>query len=222
MQSHGIRALQCPDAKLHCRSLSNSSTLRSPVHIEDEPYCRQRQLICLGNRVPELLPDAWVAPNAVVVGDVDLFDKVRLVEAVAVSLPCLSVLRVLKDACCQATCLSWLWQSWISLCWVDWVEEQQAVDIAIHLHLALYRPMDAVHIAVGGPYSQLCSHLPLDCCAGINLVWVCSQGRPEPHQCGSLLQCPGPYSHPRRQVGLSVALQALQQRQHAHNLHLNL
>lgn len=23
----------------------------SPVHIEDEPYCRQRQLITLGNRV---------------------------------------------------------------------------------------------------------------------------------------------------------------------------
>eukprot|EP00891_Asterochloris_glomerata_P001806 jgi/Astpho2/1806/e_gw1.00037.15.1_t len=63
---------------LQCRSISNSSALRSPVHIEDEPYCRQRQLICLGNRVPELLPDAWVAPNAVVVGDVDLFDKVSI------------------------------------------------------------------------------------------------------------------------------------------------
>ena len=34
------------------------------------------QLLVLGNRVPVLAPDAWVAPNAVVIGDVDLFDKV--------------------------------------------------------------------------------------------------------------------------------------------------
>ena len=86
MQSHVIWPLQCPDGMLQCRSISNSSALRSPVHIEDEPYCRQRQLICLGNRVPELLPDAWVAPNAVVVGDVDLFDKVRGAEVMAASL----------------------------------------------------------------------------------------------------------------------------------------
>ena len=76
-QSHIIWPLQWSDAMLQRRSISNSSALHAPVHIEDEPYCRQRQLICLGNRVPELLPDAWVAPNAVVVGDVDLFDKVR-------------------------------------------------------------------------------------------------------------------------------------------------
>ena len=86
MLSHVIWPLQRPDAMLQCRSISSSSTLHAPVHIEDEPYCRQRQLICLGNRVPELLPDAWVAPNAVVVGDVDLFDKVRIVEMMAVSL----------------------------------------------------------------------------------------------------------------------------------------
>ena len=88
MQSHGIGARQYSHAKLQCRSISNSSALRSPVHIEDEPYCRQRQLICLGTRVPELLPDAWVAPNAVVVGDVDLFDKVRVVERMAIGPLC--------------------------------------------------------------------------------------------------------------------------------------
>ena len=59
------------------RSFTGSSQCYSPVHIEDEPYCRQRQLIVLGNRVPELAPDSWVAPNAVVIGDVDIFDKVR-------------------------------------------------------------------------------------------------------------------------------------------------
>ena len=58
------------------RPFSCSSSCQSPVHIEDEPYCRQRQLLVLGNRVPVLAPDSWVAPNAVVIGDVDLFDKV--------------------------------------------------------------------------------------------------------------------------------------------------
>jgi len=38
--------------------------------------CRQRQFINLGLRVPTVAPDTWVAPNAVVVGDVDLFDRV--------------------------------------------------------------------------------------------------------------------------------------------------
>ncbi|CAL5222609.1 g5002 [Coccomyxa viridis] len=38
----------------------------------------QRQLLVLGNRVPVLAPDSWVAPNAVVIGDVDLFDKVSI------------------------------------------------------------------------------------------------------------------------------------------------
>lgn len=98
---------------------TGSSPVLSPVHIEDEPYCRQRQLIALGNRVsevgcighapdpaapacalaaqnrpvaqkhwhklssvlflfqiPVIAPDTWIAPNAVVVGDVDLFDRV--------------------------------------------------------------------------------------------------------------------------------------------------
>ena len=58
------------------RFFTGSNLCHSPVHIEDEPYCRQRQLIVLGNRVPELAPDSWVAPNAVVIGDVDIFDKV--------------------------------------------------------------------------------------------------------------------------------------------------
>ena len=60
----------------HSRDFTCSSSCRSPTHIEDELYCRQRQLLVLGNRVPVLSPDSWVAPNAVVIGDVDLFDKV--------------------------------------------------------------------------------------------------------------------------------------------------
>ena len=60
----------------HSREFTCSSSCRSSTHIEDELYCRQRQLLVLGNRVPVLAPDSWVAPNAVVIGDVDLFDKV--------------------------------------------------------------------------------------------------------------------------------------------------
>jgi hypothetical protein len=59
------------------RQFSAAPQLYSPTHIQDEPYCRQRQLLVLGNRVPALSQDGWVAPNAVIVGDVDLYDKVR-------------------------------------------------------------------------------------------------------------------------------------------------
>ncbi len=48
-----------------------------PVHIQDEAFCRQRQLIPLGHREPILAPDTWIAPNAVCIGDCDLFDKAR-------------------------------------------------------------------------------------------------------------------------------------------------
>ena len=48
-----------------------------PVHIQDEAFCRQRQLVPLGHREPILAPDTWIAPNAVCIGDCDLFDKAR-------------------------------------------------------------------------------------------------------------------------------------------------
>ena len=55
-----------------------------PIHIQDEAFCRQRQLVPLGFREPILAPDTWIAPNAVCIGDCDLFDKVRA-EATAAS-----------------------------------------------------------------------------------------------------------------------------------------
>ena len=55
---------------------SGSAAALSPVHIEDEPFCRQRNIVTLGNRYPVLSPDVWIAPNAVIVGDVDLYDRV--------------------------------------------------------------------------------------------------------------------------------------------------
>jgi hypothetical protein len=47
--------------------------------IEDEWYLRQRTQISLGNRHPHAAVSVWVAPSAVVVGDVDLTDRVRCV-----------------------------------------------------------------------------------------------------------------------------------------------
>lgn len=44
--------------------------------IEDEFYVRQRSQIPLGNRHPHPAVGAWVSPSAVVVGDVDLYDRV--------------------------------------------------------------------------------------------------------------------------------------------------
>jgi len=46
-----------------------------------ERYCRQRKVIALGNRVPWLASDVYIAPSAVVIGDVDAFDGVRAAPA---------------------------------------------------------------------------------------------------------------------------------------------
>lgn len=75
-------------ATLLARSLAADATGRtvatsaraSATHVGDELFCRQRSRITLGSRVPTLSPDAWVAPNAVLVGDVDLYDQVRAWE----------------------------------------------------------------------------------------------------------------------------------------------
>lgn len=55
--------------------------------------CRllRQQLECVMTQVPVIAPDTWIAPNAVLVGDVDLFDKVRLLIQLARGLPFLSI-----------------------------------------------------------------------------------------------------------------------------------
>ena len=58
------------------RSFRNTGAAHLPVHIEDEIFCRQRSRIVLGSRVPYVASDVYVAPNAIVVGDVDMFDRV--------------------------------------------------------------------------------------------------------------------------------------------------
>jgi hypothetical protein len=47
------------------------------VNVEDEWYLRQRNILPLLDKVPWYQADTYVAPNAVVVGDVDLYDQVR-------------------------------------------------------------------------------------------------------------------------------------------------
>lgn len=44
--------------------------------VADDWYMRQRSHISLGNRMPHVAITAWVAPNAVLVGDVDLCNRV--------------------------------------------------------------------------------------------------------------------------------------------------
>ena len=69
-------AAQAGEVSVAARFFSSSGAVSAPTHLEDEPYCRQRNVLVLGNRIPFLAPDAWVAPNAILVGDVDLFDQV--------------------------------------------------------------------------------------------------------------------------------------------------
>lgn len=68
-----------------------SSTTPAPaathIDIEDEWYMRQRSVITLGHRVPHVSVGAWVAPNAVVIGDVDLLDRVRDLAAAGLQQP---------------------------------------------------------------------------------------------------------------------------------------
>ena len=45
--------------------------------IEDEWYNRQRPKLSLLDKTPWTQPDTWIAPNAVVAGDVDIYDQVR-------------------------------------------------------------------------------------------------------------------------------------------------
>lgn len=70
-----VEAAQASSAAPLSRVFSTAAAAQAPVHIEEELYNRTRQLITLGQRVPTLAPDSWVAPNAVLVGDVDLYER---------------------------------------------------------------------------------------------------------------------------------------------------
>jgi len=43
--------------------------------VENEMYDRSRQEYILGNRVPSVAADAWIAPNATLIGDTDVADQ---------------------------------------------------------------------------------------------------------------------------------------------------
>lgn len=60
---------------------TKSNTDQNPaktIHIEDEVYNRQRNILNLGNRVVKTIPSSWIAPSAVVVGDVDVYENVSI------------------------------------------------------------------------------------------------------------------------------------------------
>uniref|UniRef100_A0A061S1S6 Gamma carbonic anhydrase n=1 Tax=Tetraselmis sp. GSL018 TaxID=582737 RepID=A0A061S1S6_9CHLO len=56
----------------------SSAQALTPLHVEEETYCRQRKMLVLEDKYPTAAPDSWVAANAVVVGDVDLQDGVSV------------------------------------------------------------------------------------------------------------------------------------------------
>lgn len=77
-----LRPLQAgPQGQVFTRGLQYYDAPNGPsvkqVSIEDEWYNRQRNLLPLLDKMPWIQQDTWVAPNAVVAGDVDIYDKVR-------------------------------------------------------------------------------------------------------------------------------------------------
>lgn len=78
--------------------------------IEDEFYLRQRSQITLGNRHPNPAVGAWISPSAVVVGDVDLFDRVSegpmaARQALQPAVWCWGLLRVPLSMTALAMCV---------------------------------------------------------------------------------------------------------------------
>lgn len=65
---------------LPARGLSSSTPAASYTRnlAELEAFNRQRAVLPLGYREPYLAPDAWVAPNAQVIGNVELHDGVSV------------------------------------------------------------------------------------------------------------------------------------------------
>lgn len=63
-------------SSLGVRGFQATEAAAAPIPIDSEPYCRQRNELVLGTRIPVKAPDAWVAPTAVIIGDVDLYERV--------------------------------------------------------------------------------------------------------------------------------------------------
>jgi len=57
-------------------SLSDRLSQIDTIPIDKEPYCRQRSELPIGDRLPMVAPDAFVSPSAVLIGSVNLYNKV--------------------------------------------------------------------------------------------------------------------------------------------------
>ena len=56
-------------------SRSFSALISEGNHVNKEIYNRQRQIMALDDDVPEVAADAWVAPNATIIGNVSIEDR---------------------------------------------------------------------------------------------------------------------------------------------------
>jgi len=72
------RDSQTADADKH------TANPKHTIHITDEIYNRQRSTLPLLNRIVHASPSAYIAPSAVCVGDVDIFERVRIYHNVVI------------------------------------------------------------------------------------------------------------------------------------------
>ena len=172
LDSLSAREAGCEPSQASVRPFTTSPISCYPVHIEDEIYCRQRQTIALGNRIPVFAPDTWVAPSAVVVGDVDLYDKVC-------SLNCKPAV---SDCCGKAQKSSR-------------IEELQAKQLPqSQIILVIVSQHQAPKLLYVGSSLMHFYH------AGVYLVWNSAARRSQFHQSRCLVKYTGQDCHPCRQV----------------------
>lgn len=76
--SSSSAGLQLQQARAYSAPVEHVAPAVTNRDIEDEWYQRQRSTIALGNRLPHVAVSAYVSPTAVVVGDVDLLDRVSV------------------------------------------------------------------------------------------------------------------------------------------------
>ena len=74
-------ASSCAAAASQTRSINFFDAPNGPAvklqDIQDEWYNRQRPKLSLLDKTPWTQGDTWIAPNAVVAGDVDIYDQAR-------------------------------------------------------------------------------------------------------------------------------------------------
>lgn len=77
-----VRLLRSPSLPAGARGIQYFDAPNGPavtqVPIEEEWYNRQRNVLSILDKTPWTQPCTWIAPNAVVAGDVDIYDRVAI------------------------------------------------------------------------------------------------------------------------------------------------